>query len=58
MEGNLYVTQHGRDQLHTNWPEIIKDPTQEATLPAEELMLLKNGELRLASATTIRLCRS
>lgn len=40
-EGNLYVTQHGRDQLHTNWPEIIKDPTQEATLPAEELMLLK-----------------
>ena len=42
-EGNLYVTQHGRDQLHTNWPEIIKDPTQEATLPAEELMLLKKG---------------
>jgi glucose/arabinose dehydrogenase len=40
-EGNLYVTQHGRDQLHTNWPEIIKEPTQEATLPAEELMLLK-----------------
>ena len=39
----MYVTQHGRDQLHTNWPEIIKDPTQEATLPAEELMLLKKG---------------
>ena len=42
-EGNLYVTQHGRDQIHTNWPDIFKDPTQEATLPAEELMLLKKG---------------
>ncbi len=42
-DGNLYVTQHGRDQLHTNWPDIFKDPTMEATLPAEELMLLKKG---------------
>src|SRR5882724_6202282 len=39
--GNLYVTQHGRDQLHTNWPDLYKDPSQEATLPAEELMMLK-----------------
>jgi glucose/arabinose dehydrogenase len=39
--GHLYVTQHGRDQLHTNWPDLYKDPSQEATLPAEELMLLK-----------------
>ena len=36
----MFVTQHGRDQLHANWPELYK-PDQEATLPAEELMLLK-----------------
>jgi glucose/arabinose dehydrogenase/mono/diheme cytochrome c family protein len=37
----IFVTQHGRDQLHTNWPDIIKQPEQEATLPTEELLLLK-----------------
>jgi glucose/arabinose dehydrogenase/mono/diheme cytochrome c family protein len=40
--GRLFVTQHGRDQLHSNWPGLYK-PEQEATLPAEELMLLKSG---------------
>ncbi len=39
---HLFVTQHGRDQLHSNWPDLYK-PEEEATLPAEELMLLKNG---------------
>jgi glucose/arabinose dehydrogenase/mono/diheme cytochrome c family protein len=38
--GRIFVSQHGRDQLHTNWPELFK-PDQEATLPAEELLLLK-----------------
>ena len=38
----LFVTQHGRDQLHTNWPDLYK-PDEEATLPAEELLLLKSG---------------
>jgi glucose/arabinose dehydrogenase/mono/diheme cytochrome c family protein len=38
----VYVTQHGRDQLHSNWPDLYK-PEQEATLPAEELVLLKEG---------------
>ena len=33
----LLSTQHGRDQLHSNWPELYK-PEQEATLPAEELL--------------------
>jgi glucose/arabinose dehydrogenase/mono/diheme cytochrome c family protein len=37
----IFITQHGRDQLHTNWPDIIKDADQEATLPSEELLLLK-----------------
>lgn len=38
----IYVTQHGRDQLHANWPELYK-PEEEATLPSEEVMLLKQG---------------
>jgi len=38
--GRLFATQHGRDQLHANWPDLYK-PDQEATLPAEELLLLK-----------------
>jgi glucose/arabinose dehydrogenase/mono/diheme cytochrome c family protein len=40
--GRIFVTQHGRDQLYTNWPERYK-PQEEATLPAEELLLLKRG---------------
>jgi glucose/arabinose dehydrogenase/mono/diheme cytochrome c family protein len=40
--GNVFVAQHGRDQLHSNWPDLYK-PSEEATLPAEELMLLKSG---------------
>ena len=38
--GRLFVTQHGRDQLYANWPSLFK-PDQEATLPAEELLLLQ-----------------
>jgi glucose/arabinose dehydrogenase/mono/diheme cytochrome c family protein len=38
----LFVTQHGRDQLHANWPDLYPLP-KEATLPAEELLLLKQG---------------
>lgn len=40
--GRLFATQHGRDQLHANWPDLYK-PFEEATLPAEELLLLKPG---------------
>ncbi|HZR67127.1 MAG TPA: c-type cytochrome [Terriglobales bacterium] len=40
--GRLFVTQHGRDQLHSNWPDLYK-PEEEATLPAEEVLLLKQG---------------
>jgi len=35
--GRLFVTQHGRDQLHSNWPAVY-ELEQEATLPAEELL--------------------
>jgi glucose/arabinose dehydrogenase/cytochrome c5 len=38
--GRMFVTQHGRDQLRMNWPDLYT-PDQEATLPAEELLLLK-----------------
>jgi glucose/arabinose dehydrogenase/mono/diheme cytochrome c family protein len=41
-KGNLYATQHGRDQLHSNWPNLYA-LEQEATLPAEELMHLTRG---------------
>ena len=42
--GRIFVTQHGRDQLRANWPDLYK-PDQEATQPAEELLLLKaNGD--------------
>jgi glucose/arabinose dehydrogenase/mono/diheme cytochrome c family protein len=41
-DGDLLVTQQGRDQLHTNWPAFFQ-PDQEATLPAEELLLLQKG---------------
>ncbi len=43
-DGQLLVTQHGRDQLRANWPALYK-PDQEATLPSETLLLLKaNGD--------------
>lgn len=39
-----FVTQHGRDELHTLWPNLYK-PEQEATLPSEELLVLqKDGD--------------
>jgi glucose/arabinose dehydrogenase len=38
----LFVTQHGRDQLRSNWPALYK-PDDEATLPSEELLNLKAG---------------
>jgi glucose/arabinose dehydrogenase len=40
-DGRVFVTQHGRDQLRANWPDLYK-PDQEATLPAEELLLLQS----------------
>jgi glucose/arabinose dehydrogenase/mono/diheme cytochrome c family protein len=40
--GHIFVTQHGRDQLYANWPALYK-PEEEATLPAEELLLLRQG---------------
>ena len=38
----VYSTQHGRDQLSQNWPELYK-PVEGAILPAEELMRIERG---------------
>jgi glucose/arabinose dehydrogenase/mono/diheme cytochrome c family protein len=39
---HIFVTMHGRDQLHANWPQFYR-PEEEATQPAEELLLLRRG---------------
>ena len=38
----LYATQHGRDQLSTNWSSMYT-PEQGAELPAEELLKIQQG---------------
>ena len=40
--GRLFVTQHGRDQLHEDWPELYT-AEQGFDLPAEEVVILKEG---------------
>jgi glucose/arabinose dehydrogenase len=40
--GRIFVTMHGRDQLHANWPALYK-PEEEAMLPAEEVLLLRHA---------------
>ncbi len=39
----LYCMQHGRDDLHRFWPDIFT-PEQNVELPAEELMLVNDGD--------------
>lgn len=41
-DNELYVVQHGRDDLHKNWPELYS-PWQSALLPSEEFMKVKQG---------------
>jgi glucose/arabinose dehydrogenase len=40
--GDLFATQHGRDQLSQNWPKLYT-VEQGANLPAEELVKLRQG---------------
>lgn len=40
--GRLYTTQHGRDQLHENWPELYSQQ-QGFELPAEQVMIVEDG---------------
>lgn len=39
---NLYVAQHGRDQLHSLWDSLYTQE-QSAELPAEEFLLIEEG---------------
>lgn len=40
--GRIFATQHGRDQLSENWPDLYT-PEQGANEPGEELVELKRG---------------
>jgi glucose/arabinose dehydrogenase len=40
--GQLYATQHGRDQLFENWPKLYTSE-QGQNLPAEELLKIEQG---------------
>jgi len=40
--GQLYSTQHGRDQLYDNWPKLYTSD-QGQNLPAEELLRIEQG---------------
>jgi glucose/arabinose dehydrogenase/mono/diheme cytochrome c family protein len=42
QDQSLYATQHGRDELSENWPNLYK-PKQGAELPAEELLRVEQG---------------
>ncbi len=39
---NIYVVQHGRDDMHRSWPQKYSK-WQSANLPAEELLRIKEG---------------
>ncbi|MCE4226379.1 c-type cytochrome [Methylobacterium sp. C25] len=41
-KGRIFVTQHGRDQLHENWPKLYT-AQQGFELPSEEVVELKAG---------------
>jgi glucose/arabinose dehydrogenase len=41
--GQLYSTQHGRDQLHDNWPDLF-DERKSAENPGEEFMAVNRGD--------------
>jgi len=43
-DGKLYSTQHGRDQLHDNWPKLFPTTKYQADNPAEELMQVNQND--------------
>jgi glucose/arabinose dehydrogenase/mono/diheme cytochrome c family protein len=42
-QGRIYATQHGRDQLYENWPNLYT-PQEGETLPAEQLVIEHKGD--------------
>ena len=43
-DGTLFVTQHGRDQLHDNWPTVFPTTQYQAENPGEELLQVSQGD--------------
>jgi glucose/arabinose dehydrogenase len=43
-DGKVWGTQHGRDQLHDNWPKLFPTTTYQAENPSEELMQANQGD--------------
>jgi glucose/arabinose dehydrogenase len=43
-DGALFVTQHGRDQLHDNWPTVFPTTQYQAENPGEELLQVSQGD--------------
>jgi glucose/arabinose dehydrogenase len=43
-DGKLYATQHGRDQLHDNWPKVFPTTKYQAENPGEELIQVNQGD--------------
>jgi glucose/arabinose dehydrogenase len=43
-DGKIYVTQHGRDQLHDNWPKVFPTTKYQADNPGEELLQVSAGD--------------
>ncbi len=43
-DGQLWATQHGRDQLGDNWPKLFTTPEQNAEKPSEELLRVNEGD--------------
>jgi glucose/arabinose dehydrogenase/mono/diheme cytochrome c family protein len=42
-QGRIYATQHGRDQLYENWPNLYT-PQEGENLPAEQLVIEHKGD--------------
>ena len=43
-DGALFATQHGRDQLHDNWPAKFPTTQYQAENPGEELLQVSQGD--------------
>ncbi|MCK0147182.1 PQQ-dependent sugar dehydrogenase [Arenibacter sp. F26102] len=41
-DNTLYALQHGRDNMHRNWPDLYS-PWQSAMLPSEEFLRIQDG---------------
>jgi glucose/arabinose dehydrogenase len=43
-DGALFAMQHGRDQLHDNWPKLFPTTQYQAENPGEELLQVSQGD--------------